>query len=77
MKIIKFKGDITTEIANSFKNSVAIEIYGDYDRDFVSYDFKDTKKFFDNGDLKPLAEAIFESAFRLVFYGEEEGVDIS
>ena len=25
MKIIKFKGDITTEIANSFKNSVAID----------------------------------------------------
>ena len=25
MKIIKFKGDITTEIANSFKNSIAID----------------------------------------------------
>ena len=58
------------------RSSVAIEIYGDYDRDFVSYDFQDTKKFFDNGDLKPLASAIFESAFRLVFYGDEEGVEL-
>ena len=58
------------------RSSVAIEIYGDYDRDFVSYDFKDTKKFFDNGDLKTLAEAVFESAFRLVFYGDEQGVEL-
>ena len=58
------------------RSSVAIEIYGDYDRDFVSYDFEDTKKFFDSGNLQPLAEAIFESAFRLVFYGDEEGVEL-
>jgi len=58
------------------RSSVAIEIYGDYDRDFVSYDFQETKKFFDNGDLKTLAETVFESAFRLVFYGDEEGVEL-
>ena len=58
------------------KTSVAIEIYGDYDRDFVSYDFEDTKKFFDSDNLQSLAEAIFESAFRLVFYGDEEGVKL-
>ena len=58
------------------RSSVAIEIYADYDRDFVSYDFEDTKKFFDSGDLKTLAEAVYESAFRLVFYGDEEGVEL-
>ena len=58
------------------RSSVAIEIYADYDRDFVSYDFEDTKKFFDNDDLLPLAEAVFESASRMVFYGDEEGVKL-
>ena len=57
-------------------SSVAIEIYRERYPSYVEYDFEDTKKFFDNNDLKTLAEAIFESAFRLVFYGDEEGVKL-
>ena len=58
------------------RSSVTIEIYRDRDPGYVEYDFEDTKKFFDSGDLKTLAETVFESAFRLVFYGDEEGVEL-
>jgi hypothetical protein len=58
------------------RNSVAIEIYGDYDRDMVDYDFQETKKFFEADDLKPLAEAVFGSAMRLIYFGDEEGVEL-
>ena len=58
------------------RSSVTIEIYGDYDRDFVSYDFQETKKFFEADDLKSLAEAVFGSAMRLIYFGDEEGVEL-
>jgi hypothetical protein len=61
---------------NIAKSSVAIEIYGDYDRAHIDYDFTETKKYFNQDRLDDLALITFKSAARLVYLYNEQGLPI-